>query len=103
MGGTVITGLKPVGKLTKIQLAPLGEYYADLLTLDAWINGRANSGQAHNLLCSKLMQREAMIKERVEYLARKRGVDPDLLWLQILKGEAEPIDADEIQLPSDDD
>jgi len=87
-----------VAKLTKIQLAPLGEYYADLLTLDSWINGRANAGQAHNLLCSKLMQRESMIKERIEYLAEKRGVDPKRLWLQVLKGEAEPIDADEIVL-----
>jgi hypothetical protein len=42
------------------------------------------------------MQRESMIKERVAYLARKRGTDPEILWLQILKGEAEPIDASEI-------
>ncbi len=87
-----------MGKLTKIQLAPLGEYYADLLALDSWINGRANSGQAHSLLCSKLMQREAMIKERVAYLAKKRGVDADILWFEILKGEADPIESDEIDL-----
>ncbi len=85
-----------MGKLTKIQLAPLGEYYADLLALDSWINGRANAGQAHSLLCSKLMQREELIKDRIAYLARKRGVNPELLWMQVLKGEAEPIDANEI-------
>jgi len=54
-------------------------------------------------LRSKLMQREKTVKERIDYLARKRGIDPDLLWLQILKGEAEPIDANEIQLPTNDD
>jgi len=79
-----------------LQLSALGEYYADILAVDAWVNGRAPSGQAHSLLCSKLMQREDRVKERVAYLARKRGVDPDILWLQILKGEAEPLDTDEI-------
>ncbi len=79
-----------------MQLSALGEYYADILAVDAWVNGRAPSGQAHNLLCSKLMQREDIVKERVAYLARKRGIDPDILWLQILKGEAEPINPSEI-------
>jgi hypothetical protein len=80
----------------KIMLAPLGEYYADLLTLDSWINGRANAGQAHSLLCSKLMEREARIKERIEYLASKRGIDARTLWMKVLRGEADAIEASEI-------
>jgi hypothetical protein len=80
----------------RIQLTGLGEWYKDLLAIDSWINSDTPTSQARSLLRSKLMQRESMIKERVAYLARKRGTDPDLLWLQILKGEAEPIDASEI-------
>ena len=80
----------------KLQLVGLGEVYNDLLMIDSWMNNDSPTSQARSLLRSKLMQREAMIKERVAYLAKKRGTDPDILWLQILKGEAEPIDASEI-------
>jgi hypothetical protein len=80
----------------RLQLVALGEIYSDLLMVDSWMNNDSPTSQARSLLRSKLMQRESMIKERVAYLARKRGTDPDLLWLQILKGEAEPIDASEI-------
>ena len=80
----------------KLQLVGLGEVYNDLLMIDSWMNNDSPTSQARSLLRSKLMQRETMIKERVAYLASKRGTDPDLLWLQILKGEAEPIDASEI-------
>jgi hypothetical protein len=31
-------------------------------------------------LCAKLQQEEARIKERIVYLAKKRGVDADELW-----------------------
>jgi len=83
----------------RLQLSGLGEWYKDLLAVDSWINGDTPTSQARSLLRAKLMQREKTVKERIEYLARKRGVDPDRLWLQILKGEAEPIDAGEIKLP----
>lgn len=80
----------------KLQLVGLGEVYNDLLMIDSWMNNDSPTSQARSLLRAKLMQRETMIKERVAYLAKKRGTDPDILWLQILKGEAEPIDASEI-------
>jgi hypothetical protein len=82
----------------RIQLTGLGEWYKDLLAIDSWINGDTPTSQARSLLRAKLMQRETTIKERVAYLANKRGVAPDLLWLQILKGEAEAIKSDEIDL-----
>lgn len=80
----------------RIQLTGLGEWYKDLLAIDSWINGDTPTSQARSLLRAKLMEREGRIKERISYLARKRGTDPDRLWLQILKGEAEPIEPNEI-------
>lgn len=62
----------------------LGEYYTDLLVLDSWINARALSNQAGSLLCAKLQEREPKIKERLEYLAEKKGCSVDELRKQIL-------------------
>jgi hypothetical protein len=83
----------------RFSISPLGEYYADLLTIDSWINARTNSTQANNLLCSKLQEREERIKARVDYLAKKRGITADEMWFQILKGEAQELSPEEIQLP----
>ncbi|MDJ0517502.1 MAG: hypothetical protein QNJ74_15030 [Trichodesmium sp. MO_231.B1] len=33
--------------------------------------------------------------ERMEYLARKRGITADELWIQVLRGEAERLTAEE--------
>lgn len=80
----------------RLTIAPIGEYYEDLLEVDSWINDRSKAQQASSLLCSKLQEREQRIRERVEYLAKKRGISPDELWLQILKGKAKKIDVNEI-------
>ena len=80
----------------RLVIAPIGEYYNDLLTVDSWIRDTTKSQQASSLLASKLQEREERIKERIEYLAKKRGINPDELWLQILKGTAERITANEI-------
>lgn len=80
----------------RLVISPIGEYYNDLLIIDSWIRDTTKSQQASSLLCAKLQEREERIKERIEYLAKKRGITPDELWLQILKGNAKKIDADEI-------
>lgn len=80
----------------RLPIAPLGEYYEDLLIVDSWINERSMASQANSLLCSKLQERESRIRDRVDYLAKKRGINGDELWKQILKGEAVRIEADEI-------
>ncbi|HEY9760919.1 MAG TPA: hypothetical protein V6D07_00250 [Trichocoleus sp.] len=87
----------------RFSISPLGEYYMDLLTVDAWINARTNSTQANSLLCAKLQERETRIKERVSYLARKRGIGADEMWVQILKGEANDLNPDEIVDPDGED
>jgi len=71
----------------------LGEYYADLLKLDAWVNGRTKSLQAGNLLGAKIQERESKILERIAYLAEKRGISPEELRKQILSGE--PIETED--------
>jgi hypothetical protein len=80
----------------RFSISPIGEYYRDLLEIDAWINARTASTQANSLLCAKLQEREARIKERVAYLARKRGITAEEMWIQILKGEAEDLNPGEI-------
>ncbi len=77
------------GRLT---VAPLGEFYEDLLKVDSWINARTIASQANSLLCAKLMQRQAEIRDRINYLANKRGIPADELWTQILNGEAQKED-----------
>ena len=72
----------------RLTLAPLGEYYIDLLMIDAWVNGRSQGVQGTSLLCAKLQEREGRLKERMEYLAKKRGITTEELWQQVLKGEA---------------
>jgi len=80
----------------RLVIAPVGEFYNDLLIVDSWIRDNTKATQASSLLCSKLAEREGHIRERINYLAKKRGITPDELWLQILKGNARKIDADEI-------
>jgi len=75
----------------RLAIPALGEYYNDLLTVDSWVNGRTKVVQAQSLLCAKLQERDKLIKERVEYLAKKRGITFDEMWEQILNGTAQKI------------
>lgn len=71
----------------RFSISPLGEYYLDLLTVDARINARSKAIQANSLLCAKLQERENRIRERVAYLARKRNITPEEMWMLLLNGE----------------
>lgn len=77
----------------RIVIAPVGEWYEDLLTVDARITARSKAQQASSLLCAKLQEREDKIKERVDYLAKKKGVTFDEMWTALLRGD---IDADDV-------
>ncbi|MDB9527844.1 hypothetical protein PN498_17750 [Oscillatoria sp. CS-180] len=87
---------EPMPRRERFSISPIGEYYRDLLEIDAWINARTASAQANSLLCAKLQERETRIKERVAYLAKKRGITADEMWVQILKGDAEDLSPGEI-------
>ena len=82
-------------KSERLQIPPIGEWYQDLLTIDAAINDRSEPTQASGLLCAKLQEREAKIRERVQYLARKRGLTFDEMWDNILTGKFEKLSPDE--------
>lgn len=82
--------------MADIRLADVGEYYADILKVDSWINNKTMATQANSLLCAKLQEREGRIRTRVQYLARKRGVSENALWLEILKGDAKEMTAKEV-------
>lgn len=73
----------------RFTIAPLGEFYEDFLTVDSWINNRTTATQANSLLCAKLMQRQAEIRDRVQYLAEKRNISTKEMWNQILNGTAQ--------------
>jgi hypothetical protein len=81
----------------RLALPALGEYFDDLLEVDAWINGKTRTVQGQSLLCSKLQEREQRIKERVEYLAKKRGIPAEELWNQILAGRATRLSREELR------
>lgn len=73
----------------RFTISPLGEFYRDFLTVDAWINNRTTAIQANSLLCEKLMQRQTEIRDLIAYLAKKRAISTEELWAQILSGTAQ--------------
>jgi len=85
----------PPQKDDRLRLSALGEYYEDLLEIDARVNGRTPSQQGASLLCAKLQERELKIRERVDYLARKRGIGGDEMWIRLLKGDYTKITPEE--------
>lgn len=92
----VVTQENSMAKDDRPRISPLGEWYEDLLRVDSVINGRSDAQQATSLLCAKLQERQEKIKERVRYLASKRGVSFEEMWLKILKGEYRKLSAEEL-------
>lgn len=88
---------KDMAKDERPRISNLGEWYEDLLKVDAAINGRSEPQQAASLLCAKLQERESRIKERVRYLAAKRGITFEEMWLELLKGEYKKMTPQELQ------
>ena len=77
-------GLVKMPKDSRICLPFPGRIYYDLLKIDSAINSRSIPVQAQSLLCSKIQQREPLIKERVEYLSRRHNLSFDQMWDAIL-------------------
>ncbi len=74
-----------------------GEYYRDVLKVDAFMRGVSDLEQANSLLGAKLQEREPRVVQRVQYLAWKRGTTQAKLWLDIITGQAKRISPEEIQ------
>jgi len=86
---------------SRISIPDGGEFYMDLLTIDAWINGRTIPAQASTLLCAKLQEREEKIRVRIAYLAEKRGISSDELWQNIITGSVQELNPEDAWLKTD--
>jgi hypothetical protein len=80
----------------RFKITPLSEYYEDYLRADAFLARNSLAGQAKSLLQAKLTEKEQKIKDRIAYLARKRGISMEDMWNQIQKGEAQHMNKDEL-------
>lgn len=69
----------------QIHLENLGEYYRDMLQLEAFIKNSSLTAQAENLLCAQLFQRNQYRNEVLEHLAWKRQISIEELESQILR------------------
>jgi hypothetical protein len=79
----------------RLRISSLGEYYEDLLAVDSRINDRTPAQQGSSLLCAKLQEREQRIKDRVGYLAWKRGLSFDEMWKQLVQDNYSKITPEE--------
>ncbi|MGG6263219.1 hypothetical protein ACQ4M3_08055 [Leptolyngbya sp. AN03gr2] len=85
-----------MAKDDRLRIPSLGEWYEDLLRVDSAITGNSEPVQAASLLRAKLKERELIIEKRVRYLAAKRGITYEDMWLQILQGQYQKLTQDEI-------
>lgn len=92
------------GTMGRIQIRDPGEFYSDMLAIEAFLKGGRSLGEeACNLLCARLMQRREIRGEMLEHLSRKRGVTVEALVDSILKGEAAQMSPEEFKaMPQED-
>ncbi len=80
----------------RINIRNLGEYYTDMLRIEAFIKDSAITTQAGSMLRAYLNKRTAYRDRVVEYLAWKRGISPDDMKMQIISGEAAQLSQEEL-------
>lgn len=68
----------------RLQIPALGEFFDDLLDVDAELSNRTRVQQAQSLLSEKLNERIPDIEQRIKYLAEKRGITSDQLRGEML-------------------
>ena len=73
-----------------------GPYYYPALQIEAFMKSRETATEASELICSALDEREAQREKMVAFVARQRGISPEELVDQILRGEADPLNEDEL-------
>lgn len=79
----------------RLQIGALSEFYEDLLRADSFLANNSLAAQGKSLLQSFLGQKEAKIKERVAYLAKKRNIGFEEMWQQIQNGTAQQMSKEE--------
>lgn len=80
----------------RLQIGALSEFYEDLLRADAFLANNSLASQGKSLLQSFLSQKEAKIRDRIHYLAKKRNISFDEMWQQIQQGDAAQLTRDEV-------
>jgi hypothetical protein len=80
----------------RLQIPELGEYYGDMLRVEAVLKNRTLPQEASSLLCSMLQQRDEKRRRMVEHLARKRNIPTDEMWQQLINGTYKPLESDEL-------
>ncbi len=86
----------------RFKIAPLSEYYEDLLRADAFLARNTLPGQAKSDLQAYLAQKEVKIKEKITYLAEKRNISYKEMWNQIQSGTVQEVSKQELaDLPDD--
>jgi hypothetical protein len=89
-------------KSERFKMAPLSEFYEDLLRADAFLARNTLPNHAKSLLQAFLTQKEPKIRERIAYLAKKRNISVDEMWDLIQSGNAEQTSKQELtELPED--
>ncbi len=79
----------------RLIIAPLGEPYEDLLSIDAFLAGNSIPQQGKSSLSAYLKQKKPHIEEGVKYLARKRKITFEEMWDLILTGQVEKLSPEE--------
>lgn len=92
---TIFDPMPPKKSAERFKMSPLSEFYEDLLRADAFLGRNSLAAQGKSLLQAKLNEKEAKIRERVTYLARKRNISFDEMWQQIQTGTAQQMSQDE--------
>jgi hypothetical protein len=87
----------------RFKMAPLSEYYEDLLKADAFLARNTLSAQARFILQSSLVEKKEKIHEGVTYLARRRNISSEEMWDKIQAGTAEETSKQELSELQDDD
>lgn len=82
----------------RVTISDLGEYYYDLLVIEARLKNRTLANESNSLLCAKLMDRAPTRDKMLNHLAWKRGISKEEVIKLLLSGELGPIDPRDIPI-----
>lgn len=80
----------------RVTISDLGEYYYDLLTIEARLKNRTLANESNSLICAKLMERAPTRERMLKYLAWKRGITEQEVIRLILADKLGPINPADI-------
>jgi plasmid stability protein len=81
----------------RLTIAALPEDLQDMLKVYATIQGRSVASLGSSLLCTILQMKLPRFKERMEYLAKKRGMSYEEFWEHCMRGQYEKMSTSEFE------